>query len=321
MIFNKVSRLAVAPMMGYTDFHFLKLLNILSAEIDLYSEMFVADAFIRLDSFAVKSRFGINGRLVLQLGGSDPVLLQDCAYKALGMGFDAVNLNVGCPSSRVVRGNIGAVLMRSPDVVSECLSKMSDVITCSLKTRVGVDDDPDNLDELILSCIAAGCSEYIVHARRAWLKGLNPKQNRSVPPLDYDRVVCLKQKFSGVKFLINGEINTLDKYLGLSSLLDGFMIGRMFYSNPFEVVSIAKDVGLIKHFSDLSSVVFSYLDFLDQLAGVSALRHLNCLFRGFPGSRLVRSRVSAMIQSKKIDKAYLISVANHLAQSREGVEG
>ena len=291
------SRLAVAPMMGYTDIHFLKLINLYMPEVDLYTEMQVAQAFIRSHDINYKKKYGISGRLILQLGGSDSYLLAECAAKAKSLGYDAINLNVGCPSSRVVKGKIGAVLMRSPDLVAECVAEMSRHHQVSVKTRIGVDHYPDNLSLFTKLVVAAGARELIVHARRAWLKGLDPKQNRSVPPLDYLRVCKLKQEFPDVFISLNGGINSLaliDEYDGF---VDGFMLGRYFYSNPLQVSVFADALGL--RVNGLAGVFADYWSYAEASGSKSnrTLRHLMSFLKGFPGAASVRAELQKLMLS------------------------
>ena len=288
-------------MMGYTDIHFLKLVNLYMPEVDLYTEMSVAQAFIRSPDINYKQKYDISGRLILQLGGSDPCLLAECAAKAKNLGYDAVNLNVGCPSSRVVKGMIGAVLMRSPELVAECVAEMSQQHQVSVKTRIGVDDDPDNLSLFTNLVVAAGARELIVHARRAWLKGLDPKQNRNIPPLDYQRVCELKQEFSDVFISLNGGLNSLAAINHYNDLVDGFMLGRYFYSNPLQVAGFADALGL--RVNGLAGVFADYWSYAEASGSKSnrTLRHLMAFIKGFPGAVAVRAELQKIMRSNSYD--------------------
>ncbi len=300
-------------MMGYTDIHFLKLINLLLPGVELYTEMIVAQAFIRMPLVNVKQRAGIVGKLILQLGGSDPELLADCAAKAKLMGYDAVNLNVGCPSSKVVKGRIGAVLMRSPDLVSDCVAAMVRQHATSVKTRIGVDDAVDNLSYFAAQVLAAGCCEIIVHARRAWLNGLDTKQNRTVPPLNYERVCQLKREFPQAVILLNGGLSSEASIKEHIGLVDGFMLGRIFYSDPILVASMAKAIGFKAN--SFAYVLVKYVEYIEGAGEPSltrTLRHLSSCFKGFPGSRGVRSQIQSMMQSNRLDKDILLGFSRHL---------
>lgn len=289
-------------MMGYTDIHFLKLINLLLPEVELYTEMLVTQAFLRCDLCDVKRVTGIQGKLILQLGGSDPELLAKSAAKARLMGYDAVNLNVGCPSSRVVKGKIGAVLMLEPALVADCVAAMAQEHEVSVKCRIGIDDFDDNLSYFSESVFAAGAAELTVHARRAWLKGLDPKQNRSVPPLDYARVCQLKSEFPGKKILINGGINTKQIIDDLRGQVDGFMLGRLFYSDPLLVANICQCFGY--RVNSLSDILSEYLFYMRQQSGSHrpVLRHLLNCFKGFSGAAAVRAELQQMLVQGAIDQ-------------------
>lgn len=299
-------------MMGYTDVHYLKLLDILLPGVDLYQEMIVDQAFIRKDFFS-KSQLGIKGRLILQLGGSNPNLLSECCEKAAALGYDAVNLNVGCPSSRVVTGKIGAVLLRDIDLVLECIEKMiAAPIDISVKTRIGIDNDPDVLDDLVAGLLSLGCVEFILHARRAWLSGLDPKQNREIPPLNYSRALKLKSDFPEMSIMLNGGLNDLEIWRSYVGKLDGLMLGRLFYSDPILVCKFASSFGW--HVRPLDEVVRSYLLYADEMhtLGVKPrwlLRHLVNLFKGFHGAGEIRKKLSEFMVAGDLNKAELLEFA------------
>lgn len=303
------SRLSIAPMMGYTDIYMLKLVNLIMSGVDLYTEMDVAQAFIRRSVLDVKKTHSINGRLVLQLGGSDPVLLGECASKAKLMGYDAVNLNVGCPSSRVVQGKIGVILMREPELVARCVESMAAEHFVSVKTRIGLDSDPDNLSELVAMVQAVGCDEVIVHARRAWLNGLDPKQNRTVPPLDYARVCELKLEFPSMFISLNGGISDSSVIDGYFNSIDGFMVGRLFYNNPRIVIGVAKRLGI--EVSSFASAVVEYLSYIEAVGANKryALRHIIPYFKGYPGAASDRSVINDLMNQEHLEKNKIISLA------------
>lgn len=303
-------------MMGYTDLHFLKLVDLLMPGVDLYTEMDVAQAFIRRDHYNVKEYHGINGRLILQLGGSDPDILSACAKKAKLMGYDAVNLNVGCPSSKVVKGKIGAILMRDPSLVARCVEAMANHHVVSVKTRLGLDDDPDNLSCFVRGVLAAGAGEVIIHARRAWLNGIDPKQNRNVPPLDYSRVCEIKLEFPEARIILNGGINSIEVAKPYIEKVDGFMLGRAFCSDPLFVVKFAQFLGL--NSNNMKLALINYLEYVEAI-GVRvscALRHTIPYFKGFCGAAIARSRINSMMQSGVLNKELFLELIDRLSAVR-----
>lgn len=307
-------------MMGYTDLHFLKLLDLLLPNLDLYQEMLVAQAFIR-NSHPSKDTVGIEGRLILQLGGSDPQLLSECCYKAYKLGYDAVNLNVGCPSSRVVNGNIGAVLLKDIDLLVTCIASMiqASPLPVSVKTRIGIDNDPDVLNDLVSSLLSVGCNELIMHARRAWLSGLDPKQNREIPPLDYGRVCKLKQDFPDMNVMLNGGISCISDILPYVEKVDGFMLGRIFYKDPLHAAKIMAEFGNMAR--PIINVVEAYLVYSEQACteGIKPrwlLRHLPSFFKGFAGAGASRSKMNSLMNLDYIDKIAINDLFSKLEAKR-----
>ena len=230
-------RLAVAPMMDCTDRHFRYLVRLVTRYTRLYTEMVTSAAIVHgrrdhLLDFAEEEH-----PIALQLGGSEPGELARCARLAAERGFDEINLNVGCPSDRVRDGRFGACLMAEPEVVARCVEAMLSAsgLPVTVKTRIGI-DDRDRYEDLVgfvESVAAAGCRTVIVHARKAWLSGLSPKENREIPPLRYDVVYRLKEDFPSVEIVVNGGISTLDEALAHNRRVDGSMMGREAYRNPF----------------------------------------------------------------------------------------
>ena len=235
-------RLSVAPMMDCTDRHFRYLIRLVTRRTLLYTEMVTSAALVhgrwgRLLDFSEEEH-----PIALQLGGSDPGELARCARLAVDRGFDEINLNVGCPSDRVRRGRFGACLMAEPDVVARCVEAMiaAGGLPVTVKTRIGIDDRDryEDLVEFVESIAAAGCRTVIVHARKAWLSGLSPKENREVPPLRYDVVYRLKSDFPALEIVVNGGITSLDEAIAHNERVDGSMMGREAYRNPF-VLAVA----------------------------------------------------------------------------------
>jgi tRNA-dihydrouridine synthase A len=240
--------------------------------------------------------------LALQLGGSDPVLLARCALMGEDFGYDEINLNVGCPSDRVKSGQFGACLMLSPQVVSECVSAMKAVvkIPVTVKCRIGVDekDSYDDLTYFIESVSKAGCDVFIIHARKAWLNGLSPKQNREVPPLRYDVVAQVKRDFPKLTIILNGGIKTISGIDEQLQFVDGVMIGREAYSNPYFLADIEA-----KYFSSTESILsredviekfipYVELQLKNNIRLSSMTRHILGLFMGERGARLWRRTLS-----------------------------
>ena len=230
-------QLSVAPMMDCTDRHFRYLIRLVTRHTLLYTEMVTSAALVHgrrehLLDFAEEEH-----PIALQLGGSDFGELARCARFAADRGFDEINLNVGCPSDRVRRGRFGACLMAEPDVVARCVEAMiaAGGLPVTVKTRIGIDDRDrfEDLVEFVEAVAAAGCRTVIVHARKAWLSGLSPKENREIPPLRYDVVYRLKADFPALEIIVNGGITSLDEAIAHNERVDGSMMGREAYRNPF----------------------------------------------------------------------------------------
>lgn len=228
-------KLAIAPMMDWTDRHCRFLHRLLTKRTLLYTEMVVADAVLHGDLERLLGFDASEHPVALQLGGSDPEKLATAAKIAADYGYDEINLNVGCPSDRVQSGAFGACLMREPELVARCVAAMKAVVEVpvTVKCRIGVDEqDPETaLPALAVPVLDAGADALWVHARKAWLEGLSPKENRDVPPLDYDRVYRLKQQFPHVFIGINGGITDLNQALEHLTHVDGVMLGRAAYHN------------------------------------------------------------------------------------------
>lgn len=233
-------------MLDVTDRHFRVFVRLLSERMKLYTEMKVSDAILhgsrdRFLGFAERER-----PLAIQLGGSDPVGLARCARLAERVGYDEINLNIGCPSARVKHGQFGACLMAKPALVAKCVAAMrtalraANPIAVTVKTRIGIDqhDRYEYLADFVAEVAGGGCEHFIIHARKAWLHGLNPKQNRMLPPLRYELVYRLKQDFPHLRITINGGINTLCEALQHLQYVDGVMVGRAAWHNPWLLNSV-----------------------------------------------------------------------------------
>ena len=241
---QRVARLSVAPMMDWTDRHCRYLHRLLSKNALLYTEMVTAPALVRGGALHLLDFNAAEHPVALQLGGSDPKELAQAARLGAEAGYDEINLNCGCPSDRVQSGAFGAILMQSPDLVAECVAEMQSkaAVEITVKCRIGVDEqEPQQvLPEFLDKTRAAGCKRVTIHARKAWLQGLSPKENRDIPPLDYEIVHQMKADFPDLHISINGGITSLDEAkVQLDRGLDGVMIGRSAYHQPGDILRAA----------------------------------------------------------------------------------
>ncbi|WP_282051479.1 tRNA dihydrouridine(20/20a) synthase DusA [Phaeobacter inhibens] len=293
---RQAARLSVAPMMDWTDRHCRYLHRLLSHEALLYTEMVTAPALVRGGALHLLDHSPQEHPVALQLGGSDPAELAQAAAFGAEAGYDEINLNCGCPSDRVQSGAFGAVLMKSPDLVAECVAAMRAKVDVevTVKCRIGVDDqDPQEVLPVFLERIAAaGCERVTIHARKAWLKGLSPKENRDIPPLDYEIVHQMKAEFPQLHISLNGGVASLDEALPhLERGLDGVMIGRAAYHQPSDILSQADPLIFgTGSATDPVAVVGQMLGYIDdQMAKGARLhqitRHMLGLFAGRPGAR------------------------------------
>jgi len=294
---------SVAPMLDWTDRHCRFFLRLISKQALLYTEMVTTGALLHGDRQRFLQFDPSEHPLALQLGGSDPAGLAACAKMAEDFGYDEVNLNVGCPSDRVQNGSFGACLMAEPELVAECVGAMRKAVSIpvTVKSRIGI-DDRDSYEELIkfIGTVAeAGCDTFIVHARKAWLKGLSPKQNREVPPLRYDTVYRLKQDFPTLQIVLNGGITTLDQAEDvLGNGVDGVMVGREAYHNPYILAEVDRRLfGASAEVITRAEIIEKLLPYIEQqrAEGVrlhSITRHILGLFHGEPGARSWRRHLS-----------------------------
>jgi len=298
------ARLSVAPMMDWTDRHCRYLHRLLSRQALLYTEMVTAPALVRGGARHLLRFDPAEHPVALQLGGSDPTELAAAARMAGDEGYDEVNLNVGCPSDRVQSGTFGAVLMKSPELVAECLAAMraAAAVPVTVKCRIGVDDqDPGAvLPDFLEKVRAVGVRRVAIHARKAWLQGLSPKENREVPPLDYPLVHAMKAAFPDLSVSINGGIAGLDAALAhLEAGMDGVMVGRTAYHTPWDVLGRADAAvwGVAPPFAAPEEAVRAMIPYIERhLAeggGLHAItRHMLGLFAGRPGARAWRRTLS-----------------------------
>ena len=295
-------RFSVAPMMDWTDRHDRFFLRLLSRRARLYTEMVTANA-IRFGERAKLLDFNAEEHpLALQLGGSEPDALAEAAKIGEDWGYDEINLNVGCPSDRVQSGSFGACLMQEPDLVADCMAAMRDAVTIpvTVKSRIGVDaQDPEEaLFTLVEKCKSAGVAHFIVHARKAWLEGLSPKENRDIPPLDYELVYRLKGANPELLISINGGIETLEESTAHLERVDGVMLGRAAYKNPYLLAGV--DGALFGDTTPPPSreeIVDKLIPYAERLVAqgtpLHALtRHVMGLYQGQAGGRLWRRHLS-----------------------------
>ncbi len=292
----------VAPMMDVTDRHLRYLLRLISKRVWLYTEMVTTGALLHGDRRRFLSFHPDEHPLALQLGGSEPGAMASCARLAAEAGFDEVNINVGCPSDRVQSGRFGACLMAEPALVAECVAAMrsASLLPVTVKTRIGIDhhDSFEALLQFVDTVAAAGCESFIVHARKAWLQGLSPKQNREVPPLRYEVVAMLKRERPHLEVVLNGGITCLDEVESHLKIVDGVMVGREVYRNPFLLAQVDRRIfGEKGAVPSPQGVVLGYLPYVEArldegvpLARMS--RHLTALFPGVPGARAYRRVLS-----------------------------
>ena len=294
---------SIAPMLDWTDSACRYFHRQLTRNALLYTEMVVADAVIHGKRDRLLGFDPSEHPVAVQLGGSDPAKLAEAARIAADFGYDEINLNVGCPSDRVQSGTFGACLMKTPEVVAECVSAMKAAVSIpvTVKCRIGVDEqDPEEaLDRMADAVFAAGADALWVHARKAWLQGLSPKENRDIPPLNYDRVYRLKQRLPNQFIGINGGIQTLDETLQHLNQVDGVMIGRAAYQNPAILADVDRVVyGEDAPAPDLAEVVAAMADYAERhIANGGRLghvtRHMVGLFHGRPGARRFRQILSS----------------------------
>ena len=314
-------RLSVAPMLDWTDRHCRYFLRLLSTQTLLYTEMVTTGAIIfgKGDYLAFHKK---EHPVALQLGGSDPDHMARCAALAQERGYDEVNINVGCPSDRVQNGAFGACLMATPDVVANCVTAMQKEvdIPVTVKSRIGIDDmcEYEDLTRFIEVVKEGGCDTFVVHARKAWLQGLSPKQNREIPPLMYDRVYRLKQQFPELHISINGGIKTLDEAQQHLQHVDGVMIGREVYANPFMLAEADSIIfGQTVVTPDREQVIEAMAEYIDQHIAQGGrawhvMRHMLGLFQGQPGARVWRRYLSQHGPKPESSGATLWAALNEL---------
>jgi len=295
-------KLSIAPMMDHTDRHFRYFMRIISPHALLYTEMITTGALIHGDRQRFLEHHVDEYPLAIQLGGSEPEDLATCAVITEEAGFDEVNLNVGCPSDRVQSGRFGACLMAEPELVAEGIARMSQAvdIPVTVKTRIGI-DDKDSYEELsafIDTVKQAGCDTFIIHARKAWLSGLSPKENREVQPLQYETVYQMKKDFPELEFIINGGFTTQDAIMEQYAHVDGVMIGRAAYQNPYLLAELEQILfGTETPLLTRGEILERFMEYIQQNLDTDVYlghmtRHILGLYLGQPGARAYRRYIS-----------------------------
>ena len=297
---NKI--FSVAPMMDWTDRHCRYFHRILTKRAQLYTEMVTTGALLHGPRVRLLAFDPSEHPVAFQLGGSEPADLAACAKLAEAAGYDEINLNIGCPSERVQKGAFGACLMREPDLVADCVEAMrlAVKIPVTVKCRLGVDyqEPRQSLFEFIDMVSRAGCTDFIIHARKAWLRGLSPKENRDIPPLDYSIVYDAKRRWPQFTISINGGVIDIDQTKAHLKHVDGVMMGRVAYQTPWVLASVDEQI-FAEPPSGLTRVgaVEAFIPYIAQELSrgtplTSMTKHILGLFNGLPGARMFRRHIS-----------------------------
>jgi tRNA-dihydrouridine synthase A len=310
MSYSNLHKASIAPMMQYTDMHDRYLLRLISKKIFLYTEMVTTGAILYGKCFHQLEFNKEEHPVAIQLGGSDVNDLVKSAKIAEDYGYDEINLNVGCPSDRVQKGRFGACLMLEPDHVAECLNAMQTnvKVPVTIKCRLGVDhhEDYEFLYNFVNIVQDAGIKHFIIHARNGILKGLSPRQNRHIPPLKYDYVYQLKKDFPNLNITINGGIKTIDECKDHLKYVDGVMIGRAAYENPFLIKDIDTELyGIESNINSKKSILNQYLDYVEDKLQEGhdlsrMMKHLFGLSRGDKFAKTFRIKILEVIKKESL---------------------
>ena len=314
-------RFCVAPMMDRTDRHERFFLRSLSKKAYLYTEMINANAVLFGDQNKLLKFNECEHPLAIQLGGNDPIKLGDSAIISEAYGYDEINLNIGCPSSKVQNGEFGAVLMKNPKLVAQCIKSIKDKvkIPVSVKCRIGVDDmnEDKDLSAFIKEVSDSGCKVFIVHARKAWLKGLSPKENRNIPPINYQRVYQLKEEFPDLEIIINGGLKKIEDSEKHLRFVDGVMMGRKAYEDPYQLIKVDHLIyGLPESLKTKKDILLEMIPYVMQQNNSGEKIQLVCkhfmgLAKGTKFATKIRSSLASLHTFKKPEKT-LIQIANQL---------
>ena len=320
---------SVAPMMDCTDRHDRFFLRLISKNVMLYSEMVATKSAIHGDRNKILKFSPEEKPLALQVGGSDKKELSEVAKIAEDMGYDEININLGCPSKKVQKNMFGACLMKEPDLVAECISEMinSCKIPVTAKTRIGFDDTEDfnYLNNFIIKMKEAGCKTIILHARKAILKGLSPKQNLNIPKLNYEMVYAIKKENPNLEIIINGGISKISDIKKHLHFCDGVMIGRAIYQNPYFLTEIEKDIFNSKEIITREEIAEKILQYLEKEVKLGAkvnhiMRHTVGLYHGQIGSKKWKRYLSDNMMARDSDfkKAkYIMTIVQNNEKANE----
>jgi tRNA-dihydrouridine synthase A len=317
-----IHRFCVAPMMDRTDRHERFFLRSLSKKAYLYTEMINANAVLFGNQNELLKFNECEHPLAIQLGGNDPIKLSEAATISESYGYDEINLNVGCPSTKVQNGDFGAILMRNPNLVAKCVKAIKNNVNIpvSIKCRIGVDDmdEEKDLNTFIKKVSDSGCKVFIIHARKAWLKGLSPKENRNIPPLNYERVYKLKDEFPHLEIIINGGLENIEDSKNHLTKVDGVMMGRKAYENPFQLTKVDHLIyGMPFLPKTKEEVLLKMIPYIIQQhkAGVKInliSRHLIGLTKGTKFAKHIRSSLTNLSALRQPERK-LIQIANQLS--------
>jgi tRNA-dihydrouridine synthase A len=301
---------SVAPMMDCTDRHARFFLRLISKNVLLYSEMIATKSAIHGDRKKILAYSSEEKPLALQVGGSDKEELSEVAKIAEDMGYDEININLGCPSKKVQKNKFGACLMKEPELVSECINEMvnSCKIPVTAKTRIGFDDTEDfaYLNKFISKIKEAGCKTFIIHARKAILKGLSPKQNLNIPKLNYKMVYKIKRENPDLEIIINGGITKIEEIINHLKICNGVMIGRAIYQNPYFLVNIEREIFNIKNHPTREDIAKELLKYLEKEVKLGTkvnhiMRHTVGLYHGQAGSKNWKRYLSDNMMARNSD--------------------
>ncbi|MBI1300421.1 MAG: tRNA dihydrouridine(20/20a) synthase DusA [Alphaproteobacteria bacterium] len=312
---NTVNPVSVAPMMDWTDRHCRYFHRLITPNALLYTEMITTGALINGDRERFLRFHEEEHPVALQLGGSDPKDLALCAKMGEDHGYDEINLNCGCPSDRVQRGKIGAILMEEPELVAEGIAKMQDTvgIPVTVKSRIGIDeqDSFEFLDRFVSTIAETGCKTFIIHARKAWLDGLSPKENRTKPPINYGRVKEIKDKYPHLNIVVNGDIKTVKEVQAHLKNFDGVMLGREAYQNPYILAELERKVfgnHDIKGREKIAKAMMPYIKEQFEIYETpvkSITRHMTGLFHHQPGAKKWRQLLSTLPHEDGADETVI----------------
>ncbi len=324
-------RFSVAPMLDWTDRHARFFHRLMTRSALLYTEMVTTGALIHGDAHRHLAYNAEEHPVALQLGGSDPADLATCARMAADYGYDEINLNVGCPSDRVQNGRFGACLMAEPQLVADCVAAMKAAVRLpvTVKCRIGIDDQDEEtaLDTLADALVAVGVDHLIVHARKAWLQGLSPKENRDIPPLNYDRVYRLKQRLPALPISLNGGVLSVEAARDHLAQVDGVMMGRAAYQEPFRLLSVDTLI-----FGEASAPLASRDEAVEAMIPYIArhvaaggkithvTKHMLGLYHNVPGARLYRRHLATAAYERPQDVSVVSEALGLIRSAREQAE-